>query len=162
MKKILSLALLLALMLFVGISSKKEVSKESLEIQGGSFIEGLRILGRDEETLLWSLTSNTASLDGRLAHLKAVRINFPQRGLNINAEKGRYNMDSNDLFLVGNIKAQTKDYTITTDSVKLLSGRRLFTDDRVIVEGKRLKIEGQGMSAEKNVWILRNVNAIFF
>lgn len=165
--RFLPLIIAIILLLFAGIAFKKGAA---LDKDGGtasltgSYIEGLRIVNRENGTLLWSFTSERAVLseDGTTALLKAVRVNFPDRDIEVEAAEGSYHMDYKDLFLKGGITARTNDYIITTDSARLLRGRELRTDGRVFIEGKGLRIEGNDLRAKDNAWALKNVTALLF
>lgn len=158
------LAVLVFVIFFVGIVFKKENSNKDAIRSTGSFIEGLRIAHREGGTLQWSFTSKEALLseDGLSAYLKVVKVTFPDRDIEVEADNGTYDMESKDLALKGNIKAWTKDYTIKTESIKLHSGKELLGEEAVVLESKKLKIEGKGFKATEDKWILKDVKAVFF
>ncbi|MBI4822784.1 MAG: LPS export ABC transporter periplasmic protein LptC [Nitrospirae bacterium] len=168
MKKILlPSALFIAIVFvvfFIGIAFKKENSNNDAIRPSGSFIEGLRIAHREGGTLRWSLSSKSALLseDEEFAYLREVKVTLPDRDIEVSGERGTYDMESKDLSMKGDIKAWTKDYVIKTESIKLQAGHELLTEDTVVLEGKRLKIQGKGLKATHDKWILKDVTAEFF
>lgn len=163
MKKALLAALVSALILFTALALKKQTgSGDAAALAEGSSIEGLKIVNREKGRPLWSFTATKAALseNGRTARLDKVRVKFAERNIEVEAGGGLYGMEDKDLSLGGGITAKTENYTITTDSVRLLKGGELVTDDRVVMEGKGVRVEGQGFRAKDSAWVLKNVTAL--
>lgn len=130
----------------------------------GSTIEGLRILNREGGSLLWSFNSKRAVLseDGGSAQLEDVSVLLHSRDIRVESEQGFYEMKSRDLKLSGGVKAESAGYVFKTDTLQLLKGTAIFTDDKVMVEGKDAVIEGKGLRAKQNVWVIRDVKATLY
>lgn len=146
-----------------GIALKGKRPGESGPSVGPS-MEGLRIVNKEEGEVLWAFTSARAAIseDGAIADLKTVEVNFPKREVGVTADGGTYDMRGNDLSLRGGVRAVSAGYSITTDTIMLRGGREISTDDKVVIEAKGLKIEGRGLRAKENAWVLKNVKALVY
>ena len=166
MRKVLFVGL--SVLLFVGIFLMFRTGKEpdgELRIAGGSFIEGIRILQKKKGVTLWDLTAKRADFENEdKARLSNISILFRENGVTLFADKGVYNLSDHSFATDRAVRAEGKDYRITSDSVDFqVSSGNIKTDGRVRMEGKGFEVEGKGLKAEreKEVKILNNVKAIF-
>lgn len=154
----------LSMTLLSGVALKGKRAGEAGRPSMVSSMEGLKIVNKEEGDVLWAFTSAEASIseDGGVAGLKTVEVNFPGREIGVTAMGGTYDMRGNDLSLRGGVKAVSAGYSIMTDTIKLRGGREISTDDKVVIEAKGLKIEGRGLRAKENAWLLKNVKALVY
>ena len=97
--------------------------------------------------------------------LLALNVYFPEKGLTLTSESGRYNTVNRDIVIEGDIKANTKGYDIVTNKL-YWDGKKaeLLSNDKVVIVGKNrnIYIEGDKMTAHDGKAVLhKNVKAIF-
>jgi LPS export ABC transporter protein LptC len=165
MPKVMLLAVIfLALSLFIYVlvtSSEQDMAK--LGISPGSFMEDVSVVNRDSGALQWSLMTKRAliSKDGGSAKMQDVTLTLHSEDMTVLANSGLYNIDSNDLFLSGDVNAETDNYTIKTDTA-ILKNETLSTNSKVMIEGQGFRIEGTGLKAfQKKVTLQNDVTAVF-
>lgn len=168
MKKILmvGLSILFFSMLFMMLRNGREISGD-LQIKGNSFIEGLRILQKNNGTAIWTLSARKADfIEGEdKAELSDITMIIQKNGLVLYADNGIYNLSDQRFTTEGEVKADAKDYTIIADSVDYeASSGEIKTGGRIKVEGKKFKVEGKGMKTDagQKVSILNDVKATFY
>lgn len=132
-----------------------------------SFLEDVRVVNTHAGERRWTLLTKRASIaeGGETARMEEVTVELPEEEMTVTADSGLYHVSSRDLTLDGNIRAVTPDYTITTSSMSLSSGKAEITaDDRVVLESDGFRIEGYGLRAEERraVRLERDVKAVFF
>jgi LPS export ABC transporter protein LptC len=131
-----------------------------------SYMEDVNIVNKKTGRKQWSLKAERVDLaeDNSIARMREVAIDLPQEGMRVKAASGVFNVDTGDLSLSGNVEARTEDFVISTDHVGLDSEKEeVLTDGKVVMEGKRYKVEGYGMRAfDEKVWLGRDVEAVFF
>jgi LPS export ABC transporter protein LptC len=163
-KTLLLTAFLAAFLLFFPML--KQHGKEKKPVVLESFLENVEVVNKKAGEHQWSLLAKkvTISEDENIAKMHTVTVNLPRQGMTVKADSGSYNIDSKDLTLTGNIKAETDGYVVRTEQITLQSDKdELSAEDRVIIKGKRFRIEGTGLKViQQKVRILSNVNAVFF
>jgi LPS export ABC transporter protein LptC len=162
----ISLSLIFALILFVVINSERE-GPDTFKIKGNSFIEGLKILHKEDGDAVWTLTAQKADLreSDNMADLSDITVVVPKNGFRIYADKGVYNLSTQKFSTESEIKAESKDYKIITSLIDYeASTGKIKTDESIKVDGKRFKVEGKGMTvdSERKVRIMKDVKATFY
>jgi LPS export ABC transporter protein LptC len=162
----ISLSLFFALILFIVIGSERE-GPDTIKIKGNSFIEGLKILHKEDGDAVWTLTAQKADLreSENIADLSDVTVVVPKNGFRIYADKGVYNLSTQKFTTESAIKAESKDYKITTSLIDYESSSgKIKTDESIKVDGKRFNVVGKGMTvdSERKVRILNDVKATFY
>jgi LPS export ABC transporter protein LptC len=161
----LILSLLFALTLFILLGEKE--GHDTFKIKGNSFIEGLKILHRENGTIAWALTAKKAELreSDNIADLNDITVVVPKNGLSFYAEKGTYDLSTQKFKAESEIKAESKDYKILTSLIDYeASSGKIKTEETIKVDGKRFKVEGKGMivDSDRKVRILKDVKATFY
>jgi len=167
MKKVLLgvLSVLLVGSLFLMLGSGREFSSD-LQIKGGSFIEGVRILQKKEGATVWTINASTARFleGGDRAELNDINMILQKNGVELHADKGIYNLSERSFTTDSIVQANAKDYKITADAVDYdVSTGKIKTDGTIRIEGKGFKVEGKGMKSDtgQRVPILHDVTATF-
>lgn len=137
-----------------------------VKLEGGSFIEDLRILHRKNGTIDWTLTANRADFlnNSEKARLKDIRMQIQKDGVSLIADSGTYDLSTQSFTTDDMVQAEGDDYTIRADSIQYeISSGTIKTDGKIHVEGKGFEIQGKGLQADKNqkVRILNDVKATF-
>jgi len=168
MKKILMVVLsfLFAASLIIMFRGDRE-NTERIKVKGTSFIEGLEILHRKNGNTIWKLNARKADFteDDNIVELNNVTVTLPKNGMTLYADTGRYDLLSRNFIINSDIQAAAKDYRIITSSLDYdASSGSARTDQRIIVEGKKFRVEGKGMTldSEQTVRIRNNVKATFY
>jgi len=168
MKKILMFALCLffAGSLFIMLRSDRE-NTDSTKVKSTSFIEGLEILYRKNGNTIWKLNARKADFtdNENMVELSNLTVTVQKSGMTLSADTGRYDLLSKNFIINSDIQAEAKDYRITTSSIDYdASTGNAKTDERIIVEGKKFKVEGKGMTldSEQKVKIRNDVKATFY
>lgn len=136
--------------------------------KGPSYIEGLRLLHRQNGVVDWILTAGRADIadEGDKAYLSGIEMKIENKGITVYADKGLYDMNARNLVVDGKVVAKADSYSITTEDVKFdNAGGMLKTDGRVRLEARKFRVEGTGMDADNNaqtVRIRKDVKAIFY
>lgn len=159
------LSILLFGTLFVMLRNGSEID-EDLRIKSSSFIDGLRILHKKNGINLWTLNAKRADFTEAedKARLSDINLVIQKEGLVLYADKGIYDLAKQRFTTDGIVKADTKDYTITADSIDYeASSGEIKTGGRIKVEGKRFRVEGKGMKADagQKVSVFNDVKATF-
>jgi lipopolysaccharide export system protein LptC len=167
MKKLLltMLSVLLVSVLFLLMRTGKEMPG-GLQMQGGSFVEGVKIVHRQDGTLDWVLTAERADFldDGEKAALRNVTLQLQKDGLMLHTDSGVYKLSERSFAADDVVEAKGKDYTITANSIDYeVSSGQIRTDGHIKVQGKAFSVEGKGMRADEQqkVRILDDVTATF-
>ena len=166
-KKLLFLALSIAALTFFALIRSEKGGKIDVQLSGDSFFEGLKIVNKKNGRTDWVLLAKRADItkDGKEAVLTGVEMNLESRGMTVTAEKGLYNMETRQISVEGVLRANNKNYVLTTSRARIDSSKGNFdTADDVKIEGRKFEVEGKGMQADNNqhkVRILKNVKATF-
>lgn len=158
-------ALLFSVFIFM-VKSEKE-SRTNIQLKDDSFIEGLKIIHKNNGKSDWTLIAKKADFQEHenLAYLDDVQITMQGKNMTIFADKGQFNMSNKNLSVNGNIIAKSKDYSITTEHVSLDSkAGTISSDGNITLKGKKLDLQGKGISInnkDQKVRILKDVKATF-
>lgn len=141
--------------------------KKNLSAKTTSYIEGLRVVSRENGIDSWIMAAKKAELtaDEAVADMKSVTMNIIKEGIELNADAGVYNMNTRDLTLKDNIKIRTKSFAVSAKNLTWNPSREtLTTDDEILIYGSKFKIEGEGLTAtqDNKVTLRKNVKATFF
>ena len=155
------------LFLFFVFSGDREYRRDLSFSRANSYIEGLKIVNRKNGADLWIMTARKADFtkDEVLAKMDSVSMDFSKEGAVLNADTGTYNLNSKDLLLEKNVTIKTKDSVIHAKSLAWNASQgTLTTDSRILMEGTKCTIEGDGLAAtgDSKVTLMRNVKATFF
>lgn len=168
MKKFLMvvLCLIFAGTLFVMLMNDRE-NIEKIKIKKTSFIEGLEILYRKNGKAIWKLNARQADFtdDENMVELSNLTVTVQENGMTFYADTGRYDLLSRNFIINSDIQAEAEDYRIITSSIDYdASSGNAKTDERIIVVGKKFKVEGKGMTldSEQKVRIRNDVKATFY
>ena len=137
-----------------------------VKLEGGSFIEDLRILHRKSGTVDWTLTAKRADFldNSEKARLKDIRMQIQKDGVSLFADSGTYDLATQSFTTDEMVQAEGDDYTIRADSIQYdISSGTIRTDGTIHVDGKGFTIQGKGLQADKDqkVHILNDVKATF-
>ncbi|MBE0426571.1 MAG: LPS export ABC transporter periplasmic protein LptC [Nitrospirae bacterium] len=167
MKRVLliGLSVLLFGILFVMLRTGRE-DNGNFTMKGESFLEDIRIIHKEDGISIWTLTANKAEFieGGDKAELNNITMAIPKNDVILFADRGIYSFSEHSFTTDGVVKAESKDYKITADSIDYeISSGRIKTDGRIILETKGFNVEGIGMRTEpeEKVSILNDVKAIF-
>ena len=135
-------------------------------LKENSFIEGIRIVQRNNNGVAWTLTASKADFVGNEeeARLEDVNISIEKNGVVLYAKSGVYNLKEKSFITDSVVNANSKDFKITADSIDYnVSNGMVKTDGKVKVSGKNFEIEGKGMRTDENqkVTLERDVTATF-
>ncbi|MBI5187880.1 MAG: LPS export ABC transporter periplasmic protein LptC [Nitrospirae bacterium] len=168
MKKILMaiLSFTLFFMLSLMLRNDRELRRD-LHLKDNSFIEGLRIVQKKDGNIIWTLTAEKADIieSKSKANLSNIIMAVEKNGLVLYTDNGIYNLSNRNFTTKGKLRAESKDYTIMTESIDWeASSGKVKTKDGIIVEGKNFKVEGTGMETNpgQKVRILKDVKATFY
>ncbi len=168
MKKSILVILSLTLVALLIYMMKSEKTAQTVSLQKGeSYIEGLRLLHRQNGAVDWILTARRADIGGKgdEAYLSGIEMKIEDKGITVYADKGLYDMNARNLVVDGKVMAKADSYSITTEGVKFdNAGQMLKTDGRVRLDARKFSVEGTGMEADntaQTVRILKNVKAVF-
>jgi LPS export ABC transporter protein LptC len=147
-------------------SGEKEYRMGS-SIKANSYIEGLRIVHKKNGTDSWVISAKKADFtrDETVAKMSTVTVDAKKEGIILNADSGTYNLTTREILLEDNIKIRIKDSVISAKSLSWDPSREMLTSpDRVRMDGKNFRIEGDGLVAtqDQKLKLTRNVQATFF
>jgi LPS export ABC transporter protein LptC len=143
-------------------------TKTGVLFKGESYIEGLKLVHRQNGSTDWTLTARRADIsdNGNKAHLSGIEMKIENKGITIYADKGLYDMNARDLFVDGEVVAKGDSYSITSKDVKFDStSGTLKADGGVKMQAKKFSVEGIGMEADnaaQTVRIRKDVKAVFY
>ncbi len=152
--------------LFFLTQDKKETRPDVLR-EGNSFIEGLRIVCRQDGKKDWTLTAKRADIseNGDAARLTDIEMTVEKEGVTLSAEKGLYRMDDRNLTIDGKVVAKGANYSVTSFNGEFDNRAGDFkTIGNVRMEGRKFSVQGRGMNIDgdqKKVRILGDVKAVF-
>jgi LPS export ABC transporter protein LptC len=130
-----------------------------------SYLEDVAIVSREGGAPQWSLHTKRVEFtdDTRRAIMSQVRIEFPGRGMSVDASGGEFDVETRDVTLTGGVEARGEGFSITTENVRLdARDGVLTTPGRVLVEGESFRIAGVGLRASREkIEVEGNVEAEF-
>ncbi|HYA27060.1 MAG TPA: LPS export ABC transporter periplasmic protein LptC [Thermodesulfovibrionales bacterium] len=155
------------LFLFFVFSGDREYKRDLSVSRANSYIQGLKIVNKKNGVDMWVMNARKADFtkDETQARMDSVSMDFTKEGAVVNADSGIYNLNSKDLLLEKNVTIQTKDSIIHAKSLAWNASQgTLTTDSRILMEGTKCTIEGDGLAAteDNKVTLMRNVKATFF
>ena len=165
MKYIYGLLLITLAATYLILSGQQEQPRGTT-VKATSSIDGLRIINKKEGADIWVVTAQKAELVGNdtIGRMHAVQILAEKDGITVTADSGLYNMETRALTLSENIRIRTKDALISASSLAWDPAERVISSkERVIVDGERFRIEGDGLvaSPDQKVQLMSNVKATF-
>jgi lipopolysaccharide export system protein LptC len=140
---------------------------ENIRAKSTSFIEGLEIFYRKNGDTVWKLNARKADFtdDEKSIELSNLTVTVQKNGITFYADKGTYDLLSRNFIINSDIRAEAKDYRIITSSIDYdASSGNAKTDERIVIEGEKFRVEGKGMTldSEHKVKIQNNVKATFY
>jgi LPS export ABC transporter protein LptC len=162
---LLGLSVLLGIILFT-ISRNSKGLIGDLKVRGNSYIEDIRILQKKNGITLWTLNAKKADFiegEGK-AKLSDINMVIEKNGIVLYADKGIYDLIGQSFTTYSAVRADSKDFTITADSIACdVSTGTINTNGRVELDSKKFRVEGKGMQtdSDKKVKILDDVKATF-
>ncbi len=155
------------LFLFFVFSGDREYRRDLSVSRANSYIEGLKIVNKKNGVDMWVMNARKADFtkDETQARMDSVSMDFTKEGAIVNADSGIYNLNSKDLLLEKNVTIHTKDSIIHAKSLAWNASQGTLTSDsRILMEGTKCTIEGDGLAAteDNKVTLMRNVKATFF
>jgi LPS export ABC transporter protein LptC len=163
---LLGLSVLLGIILFAISRNGKELTGD-LRVRGNSYMENIRILQKKNGITLWTFNAKKADFiegEGK-AKLSDINMLIEKNGVVLYADKGIYDLTEQSFTTDSAVRADSKDFTITTDSIDYdVSTGKIKTNGQVKLDSKRFRVEGKGMQAdsENKVKILDDVKATFY
>ncbi|MCE5194202.1 MAG: LPS export ABC transporter periplasmic protein LptC [Nitrospiraceae bacterium] len=159
------LFLIFSVAVFLITRENRELEKD-FRLKGDSFIEGLKIVQKKNGNNIWVLNAKRADIVEKenKAMLSNIEILITEKEMKIRAADGLYDMSGKKFTLLGNIIADTKDYTIIANTAEWTSNGEIKTKGDVKIEGRRFTIQGVGIEANsgQKVRILKDVKAVFY
>lgn len=161
----IGLSVLLFVALFLVLKAGKENGGD-IQIKGGSFIENLTIVQKKNGQALWTLTASKAEFKENedKTELSDINLVMEKDHITIQADKGLYDLSARSFTTDSAVKARSRDYRITADSIDYEAASGMIkTQGRIRLESKGFRVEGEGMKSEADnkVSILNDVKATF-
>lgn len=159
----------LSVLLFVALLIVLKAGRENgvdVQVKGGSFLENLTIVQKKDGQPLWTLTASRADFKENedKAELSDINLVMEKDHITLQADKGLYDLSGRSFTTDSAVKAMSRDYRITADSIdyEVASGM-IQTQGRIRLESKGFGVEGEGMKSEADhkVRILNDVKATF-
>jgi lipopolysaccharide assembly outer membrane protein LptD (OstA) len=167
MKKglLIGLSVLLFVALFMVLKAGRE-SGGDVQVKGGSFLENLTIVQKKNGQPLWTLTASRADFKENedKAELSDINLVMEKDHITLQANKGLYDLSERSFTTDSAVKAESRDYRITADSIDYEAASGMIqTQGRIHLESKGFRVEGEGMKSEADhkVSILKDVKATF-
>jgi lipopolysaccharide assembly outer membrane protein LptD (OstA) len=159
----------LSVLLFVALLIVLKAGRENggdIQVKGSSFLENLTIVQKKDGQPLWTLTASRADFKENedKAELSDINLVMEKDHVTLQADKGLYDLSGRSFTTDSAVKAMSRDYRITADSIdyEVASGM-IQTQGRIHLESKGFGVEGEGMKSEADhkVRILNDVKATF-
>ncbi len=161
----MGLSVLLFVAVFIALKAGRENGGD-IQLTGGSFIENLTVIQKKNGQPVWTLTASRADFKENedKADLSDINLVMEKDHIMLQADKGLYDLSERSFTTDTAVKARSRDYRITADSIdyEVASGI-IQTQGRINLETKGFKVEGEGMKSEADhkVSILNDVKATF-
>lgn len=161
----IGLSVLLFVALFIVLKAGRENGGD-IQVKGGSFIENLTIVQKKNGQALWTLTASKADFKENedKAELSDINLVMEKDHITLQADKGLYDLSERSFTTDSAVKAMSRDYRITADSIDYEAASGMIqTQGRIQMESKGFRVEGEGMKSEAGhkVSILNDVKATF-
>ncbi len=159
----------LSVLLFVALLIVLKAGRENggdIQVKGSSFLENLTIVQKKDGQPLWTLTASRADFKENedKAELSDINLVMEKDHITLQADKGLYDLSGRSFTTDSAVKAMSRNYRITADSIdyEVASGM-IQTQGRIRLESKGFRVEGEGMKSEADhkVRILNDVKATF-
>jgi len=152
---------------FLFMSSGEREQKKATSAKTNSYIEGLRIVQKKDGADSLTITADRADFteNETVARMHAVTIFAPREGITVQADAGTYHLTTKELLLKDAVTVRMKDSVISAEDLSWdPSFSTLTSGGRVVVSGKKFRIEGEGLSAtqDQQVRLMKDVKATFF
>ncbi len=164
---LLILSIMLFSLIFFLFQGEKD-GKPAALLRGASYIEGLRIVHRQNGSRDWVLTAKRADFDqkGESAFLSGMEMKIEKKDITVTADNGVYDMQTRRLTVAGQTVAKGNSYSIMSRGVEVdgVSGG-LKANGEVKIEARKFSVQGEGLEADNNgqtVRIRKDVKAIFY
>jgi len=155
--------IIVALLLFIREGAERAPARVPDSVS--SFLEEVRVINVQDESIAWSLDSKRAQVlrNGKDARLEDVRMEVPAEEILVRAPGGLFDMDSGSLKLTGEIKTEIKGYDVETGAIEIKPGGKVTTSGDVVLKGDGMEVRGRGLETgeEKKVRLKSNVKAVF-
>lgn len=166
MRYVYAAILVLSVISFAMFNSDREYKRDTL-LQTNSYIEGLRIVDKKDGRDSWVIVAKRADFtkDETVAKMNAVTIQAVKEGMTLDADTGTYNLTTRELHLDENIRIRIRDSVISAKSLVWNPSTGILTsEDRVLMEAKKFRIEGEGLTAtqDQKLKVMKNVKATFY
>ena len=161
----IGLSVLLFVALFIVLKAGRENGVD-IQVKGSSFLENLTIVQKKDGQPLRTLTASRADFKENedKAELSDINLVMEKDHVTLQADKGLYDLSGRSFTTDSAVKAMSRDYRITADSIdyEVASGM-IQTQGRIRLESKGFGVEGEGMKSEADhkVRILNDVKATF-
>jgi len=160
----IGLSVLLFVALFIVLKAGRENGGD-IQVKGSSFLENLTIVQKKNGQPVWTLTASRADFKENedKAELSDINLVMEKDHITLQADKGLYDLSERSFTTDSAVKAMSRDYRITADSIdyEVASGM-IQTQGRIQLESKGFRVEGEGMKSEADkVRILNDVKATF-
>lgn len=121
----------------------------------------------EQETISWEATIKKVLINPGQDSAKLIDISFvfPEQGLTIVSDNGRYFFSSDDLALQGSVQARKNTMDMVTGSIFWHSDTgKIDSDGHVVITDKSFQIEGDGfeMTEDGTLILQKNVEAHIF
>jgi LPS export ABC transporter protein LptC len=130
----------------------------------GSYMDNVSIKQTNNGIVKWLLDARRAVfINDANVQLSELTVTFPEKGLVLFADSGKYDVENRNLDVRDNIKASTKDYDIVaTQLFWNSSDNELTSNDKVKIIGKRFSVQGDRLTATPGkAKLSHNVKAVF-
>lgn len=153
------IGIVLALPLYMVMNTSRAVTPADQ----GSSIEDVSITNKKDGHTMWFIHTDRTSLtpDMSSASLEGVTVSVESQDLQVKAQKGKYDFDSMDLELSGDVEARSKALVVKGQNVNLKSKTGEITSPGAIsVNTKGFSLTGTGLTMiGDNVKVENNVRA---
>jgi LPS export ABC transporter protein LptC len=156
-----SLVILALFLIF--LNQEKDYDIKSA-ISENAFMDNVSIIQRKEGAIKLALSAEKAIfVTNHDIELNKLSMEFPEKGLILNANSGIYNIETKNLKIDGTINARTKDYQVIADTILWDSTKNeIVSNKKIKIIGKKFFAEGDSLEATADrATLKRNVKAIF-
>jgi len=141
------LVVFLSVLLFQSDLPRNTVQESSSEM------DGIQLKHIQNGITEWSASISNATFgpNNDDAFLNDVHFYFNSQGIQIDADRGLYDLVQDDLTLEGNVKASSNEMVMYIDSISWSSTRHdLVSESPVLIEGRTFSVRGKGLHIDEN------------